>query len=218
MADILREIDEELERERMASLWHKHKIAIFVVLGLIVFGTASYSAWTHHNTTRDVTLSVALGKITDKPGASDEEKLEGFLAFANANKGTGQGVLARMSAAGIMMDMGDARTGDAVRELGLIINDPVAPALTRDFARLQRAALQLGTGDIAQLRQELGPLAAEGQPWRFTARMLQGSLFARAGEYATAQSIFKALGEDAQAPVNLKDNARMLALYYSTKG
>lgn len=216
MSDLLREIDEELRREHMAALWHKHKYVVMAVLGLLVLGTASYSGWQEHKEKTEVSRSVALGSVGTAPNLDDLQKSEAFMAFAKSNPGTGQAALARMNAVGALIRAG--KKDDALRELDALANDPATPALAQSYARLVRVELQFDTGDLVQLRQELAPLAEDGQPWRYTARFLQGTLFGKHGDAKTARDIFTALAVDPNAPVSTRDMAKLLARYYGTQG
>ncbi len=216
MSDLLREIDEELQREHMAALWHKYKIPVLAVLALIVLGTASQTAWKQHKEATEISRSVALGSLGTRPGMTDAEKGEAFNAFANTYKGSGQAVLAQMSALGFLLQAG--KKDEALQGLEALAHNQDAPLLVREYAKLVRVEIQLDTADPTSLRQQLEPLAAEGQPWRFTARMLQGLLFGKHGDYAKAKTIFTTLSDDANAPVTLRDEAKILARYYGTQG
>lgn len=216
MADLLREIDEELQREHMAALWRKYQFLILGLIACIIFGTAANSAYKQHVTQKEVALSVALGSVATKPEMQDAEKIEAFQAFARSNPGVGQSVLAQMAAISVMLRAN--KTDEALKALDALANDAAATSFTQDYARLVRIQVQFDKGDPVQLRQQLAPLAAEGQPWRYTARMLQGGLYGKHGDNAKAKEIFQALSQDKEAPVTIRDEARLLARYYATQG
>ncbi len=216
MADLLREIDEELQRERMTALWRKYQFVILGLIACIIFGTAANSAWKKHVAQREVSLSVALGSVATKPEMLDEEKIEAFQAFARSNPGAGQSVLAQM--AGISVMLGKNKLDEALKALDALANDAAATPLTQDYARLVRIQVQFDKADPVQLRQQLTPLAADGQPWRYTARVLQGALYGKHGDSAKAKDIFQTLSQDNQAPTTIRDSARLLARYYATQG
>jgi hypothetical protein len=216
MSDILREIDEELQREHMAKLWRKYQYVIVGVIALLVFGTASHSAWRAHKDQAEVNRSVALGSLGTDDSMKVEAKIESYQAFARMNQGTGQAVLAQMTAIGGLIHA--KKTEEALKALDGLANDQTAPKMAQDYARVVRVELMLDTGNPVQLRQQLEPLAAEGQPWRFTARMMQGALFGKHGDHAKAKEIFKAISLDMTAPTTMRDEAKLLANYYATQG
>jgi hypothetical protein len=208
MNDILREIDDELQRERMAALWHKHKFLIVGLLAAVIFLTASISAWRDHRTATEVRNSLALGTIGENASLDEAGKAEAFLGFARDHQGTGQADIATLMAIGIKRDLG--KKDQVLQDLAALAANDKARPLVRDYARLLRVQLRLDSEDIALLRQELAPLAADGQPWRYTARLLQGSLFLRGGETKTAQEVFGAIANDATAPIAARDSARLM--------
>lgn len=216
MADLLREIDEELQRERMTALWRKYQFLILGAIACLIFGTAANSAWKQHVAQKEVSLSVGLGSVATKPDMLDAEKIEAFQAFARSNPTAGQSVLAQMAGISIMLRAG--KSDEVLKALDALANDASATSITRDYARLVRIQVQFDKGDPVQLRQQLAPLAADGQPWRYTARVLQGALYGKHGDSAKAKEIFQTLSQDNQAPITIRDSARLLSRYYATQG
>ena len=45
MSDIFREVDEEVQREKVETLWSRYQTPVFVIAGLIVAATG---AWTYY--------------------------------------------------------------------------------------------------------------------------------------------------------------------------
>lgn len=216
MSDILKEIDEELRREHMAALWRKYKVPLLGTIALIILGTATFTTWKQHKESREVALSVALGSLATRPGMTEEQKVESFLAFSKQNPQSGQGVLAQMTAIGGLIK--DGKRDAAIEQLDSLANDSYANQLTKDYARLVRIQLLLDTGDPVALRQQLAPLAENGQPWRYNARMMQGLLYGKHGDYVRARDLFKALGDSSDAPTTTREEAKLLARYYATQG
>lgn len=216
MSDILKEIDEELQREHMAALWKKYKIPVLGFITLIILGTATFSTWKQHKESREVALSVALGSLATRPGMTEAQKVEAFQAFARQNAETGQGVLAQLTAVGGLLK--DGKRDEAIKQLDALANDSYANQMTKDYARLIRIQLLLDTGDPVALRQQLAPLAENGQPWRYNARMMQGLLYGKHGDNVRARDIFKALSESSDAPTTTREEAKLLARYYATQG
>lgn len=216
MSDILKEIDEELQREHMAALWRKYKIPVLGAIALVILATATFSTWRQHKESREVALSVALGSLATRPGMTEPQKVEAFQAFARQNPETGQGVLAQLTAVGGLLK--DGKRDEAIKQLDALANDSYANQMTKDYARLIRIQLLLDTGDPVALRQQLVPLAENGQPWRYNARMMQGLLYGKHGDYVRARDIFKALGESSDAPTTTREEAKLLARYYATQG
>ncbi|MEJ0062839.1 MAG: tetratricopeptide repeat protein [Alphaproteobacteria bacterium] len=216
MTDLLREIDEELERERMLVLWNKYNKPIIIAIAALLIGTASYSAWNGHRLQGDVSRSVGLNAIISRIDQKDEEKAEAFAAYAGEFPGTGHAVLAKIAAARAYLDAGQAPK--ALTILDGLTREEGAPEYIRQYAALLWVEAQLDTGDAVALRQKLTPLIADQQPWRFTARTLLGLLYGKNGDNAKAREIFQALEAEAEIPDGLREEAHDLARYYATQG
>ncbi len=215
MADLLREIDEELQRERMLALWSKYKTLVMtLVLGLVV-GTASYSAWQEHTATAKIKRSVALYDMLASKTGSERDKLESLQGFMGEFPGKGQTIMARFVAADIHVRAG--ALPQAVAMLESVALDKTVSDLLRQYAGVLAIQVQLDTGDAAELRKKLEPFAAEGRPWRYAALAMQGMLLAKGGDLAAAEKIFAALADNPAAPGSLGEYASDLSNYYATK-
>ena len=69
----------------------------------------------------------------------------------------------------------------------------------------------LDSGDPARLAARIAPLAAEGNPWRASARETQALIAMRRGEKEEARRILEALVADASAPQGLRERAQRVA-------
>lgn len=215
MADLLREIDEELQREHMMALWAKYKQVVLTLALALVVGTASYSAWQDHSKVEKTKRSVALYDIMSRSKITEAEKLEALQGFVREFQGKGQAIIARF----VISDI-QARSGalpQAVATLENVAQDQTVPELMRKYAGFQALQLQIDTGDAAMLRQKLEPFLAAGEPWRFSAKALQGLLLAKNGDSVQANAIFSALVKDDDAPTSVREYAHELAAYYATK-
>ncbi len=67
--------------------------------------------------------------------------------------------------------------------------------------------MQIDDGNPETLMSRLEPLAADGNPWRYTARELQAVLALRSGDTARARELFTRLADDMDAPDSLRTRA-----------
>jgi hypothetical protein len=87
--------------------------------------------------------------------------------------------------------------------------------LYRDLATLFSVLHQIETGNPVELQARLTPLAAEGSPWRHTARELAALLAAKAGDRATARNLYSQLADDSSAPAGVRNRAADLSAFYA---
>ena len=136
MADIFREIDEELRQERAERLWRRYgKYAIGGAVAVVV-AIAAYTGWQEYRTDRQLEAGAkfAAAKALAEEGKTGDA--EALFAALGAESGTAYGVLARFHAAALRASSGD-RAGAALafRQLaGGRLAGP-ADARSRDPAR-----------------------------------------------------------------------------------
>jgi hypothetical protein len=82
--------------------------------------------------------------------------------------------------------------------------------LLADFARLQAATLRLDSADWTEMQNRLNDLAADGNPWRFSARELLSLAAQKAGKAEEARTQLQRLLGDRGTPPGIGERARMM--------
>jgi hypothetical protein len=214
LADIFKEVEEELRREQYEKLWQRHGKLLIAIAAAAIIGTAAYVGWQKYRANELASLSdryAAALTLTD-PAAGDPAAAE--AAFAELqDAGRGYGTLAQLQAAGLKSKTDPAAAAALYDRLAA---DKGAPDELRDLARLLKVMQLVETGDGAALSAELQPLVADTSPWRFTARELQAVLALKAGDRSKATELLTQLSDDVAAPPSLR--ARAAELLAALKG
>ncbi len=206
MTDLLiQEIDEAVRKEHYEKLWQKHGRTALVACAALVICIGGYSWWHDHETT---VLEGATAKLADtlqrlQPGK--EAEIGTILAADASTAPSGIALIERFYAASLAANSGN--TEGALAQLTTIQNDPSVTSLYRDLAKLLSIQAQLDTADAATLKTQLDPLAADGAPWRFSAREMQALLSLRQHDIAAAKATLESLTTDPNAPASLKERA-----------
>ena len=213
MADIFQEVEEDLRRDRYERLAKKYGGAVIAGLVAIVAVTAGYVLWKNWHLARQQTATLHLAEAVESAGPGGNAAA-GIPALETVAKEApaGAAALARLYEAGVK-----ARTGDGDGAAALydsLANDGSLPAVYRDLAALLSVQQQAGTGDPKALSERLGKLSADANPWRFSARELDGLLASRAGDKARAKTLFQQLADDKDAPAGLRARAAELAAFF----
>lgn len=207
MADIFREVEEDLRRDNLAKLWRRYGMWIVGAAVAIVVATAAFVGWRQYQDSRRMEIARQYVAAADLLGRSDREgALRAFAALSGA--GGGYGVLARLRQAELLAEGGDAAGATAAYEA--IAADGSVDRPYRDLAVILLALHEVDSGDPAALIARLEPLTAAGNPWRYSALELTGLLARRVGETARAREIFAGLADDAQAPLGVRERATQL--------
>lgn len=215
MSDIIREVDEELRRERFEKLWQHYGGYIVGAALLIVLAVAGWRAWDWYET-----------RAAAKSGARFEaalqllnegKRFEAEAAFnAIAKEGTaGYRLLARFRAAAEAAKT-DSAAGVIAYE-ALAADSSVDPAL-RELAKLHTGLILVDTAPASEIAARLEPLTAPQAPFRHSAREVLGLAHYRAGDRAKAQKIFTEIAADPETPAAMRKRAEIMRTLVSSVG
>lgn len=224
---LLREIDEEVRKDRLADLWKRHGHKFIALSVVLVLGAIGYTAWvgsqmrTHQQATGQL-MSVLQNTSTlpflgeQKPDeAQNDADLQKRLAAFAAEAPEGLSALARLYVAG-MPDTPEQKELALAEMKALAADVRVAP-LYRDLASLLSVQLELDTGDVAALRDRLAPLMADTSAWRLSAMEFDALLSLRSGDGVAAQSRLETLFAQDDIPPDMKDRVgKVLMVLKST--
>jgi hypothetical protein len=206
LSDIIREVDEELRRENWEILWKKYgKLAVAAALALVL-GTAGVAGWREYDRSQREVAGDRFGAViaevesTRKPGQAAD-----MLAAYIPGAPDGYAALARLREAKLRADAGEFEAAIALYDA--LAGDSATEPLFRDLAALYSVRMQVDSGDPVALDKRLTPLAADGSPWRYTARELQAVLALNTGDSAAARAIFARLADDTEVPDSLRTRA-----------
>lgn len=205
VADIFREIDEELRRDNVAKLWKRYGNYIIGAALLIVVGTAAVVVWRDYEegqrAKQSLTYSAALAAAQRTGPAAGVEALGPVIAEAKAP----YSVLARFRSAALLAEQGD--TAAALEAYDALSKDTGVDDRLRKAATILYALHALDSVEPAELTARLEPLTAADSPWRYSALELTGLAARRSGDTARAREIFTTLADDLDAPQALRGRA-----------
>jgi len=215
MSDIIREVNEELRRERIEKLWQRYGGYVVGAAILIVLVVAGWRGWEWY-TAREAAKSGARFEAALQL-VNEGKRFEAEAAFnAIATDGTSSyRLLARIRAAAEA-----AKTDPAagVRAYDALAADGSIEAILRDLARLQAGRILVDSASAAEIADRLEPLMAAQSPFRHSAREILGLARYRAGEREAAQKIFAEILTDPETPPAMRIRAEMLRALVSNAG
>lgn len=207
---LIREIDEDLRRERWAKLWKRYGAVVIGGAAAIVLAVAGYQGWHGYRQTKREAVGQRFA-AAEVEAARDPKAVDAFAAIA-ADGTPGYALLARLQEA-----KGRAAAGDGAAAAHLYgeITASEKDAIYRDLSVLMGVASILShsgevIADTQALRARLEPLAAADNPWRFSAQELMAMLALDAGDTVGAKGILEQLRKDAAAPADLRTRADQL--------
>ena len=208
MADIFREVDEELRRESLEKLWKKYGKAILAVAAAIVIAVAGFQAWRVYDLNRRQELSDRFAQALSQAEGGDQAGALNALAQMSEAGGGGYPGLAAFQRARLLAETGDA--AGAVALWDQIADDSKLGAGFRAMATLLSVMQQIEDGDPGALRQRLEPLAAEGAPFRGSALEMMAVLALRTGNRDEARDLYTKIADDLTMPLSIKQRAAQM--------
>lgn len=203
MADIFREIDEELQQERAAKLWQRYGGWLLAIAVGVVLAVAGNVFWTRYAADRQAERGDRYEAAASLAAAGKpKEAAEAFASLAG-DAGAGYATLARLREASALAAAGDSGAAVKVfRDLAAGGEVPYA-----DLARIWAVRLQIGKADAATLIGELQPVLQDGNPWRPLAVETEAAVRLQAGETDKAAALFKSLADASTTPSRLRARA-----------
>ena len=204
----IREVDEELRREQLESLWKRYGYYVVAAAVLVVMVTAGFKGWDwwrEREAARAGDRFLAAEDLFAEDGAASA--IEAFNAIAESESG-GYSALASFRAAALEIEVGN-RSG-AISQLDKITADERIDDILQDLARLRAAYLALDENDLDGAARRVAPLAVTGNPWRHGAREVLGLVAMEKGDKETAIGYLSEIEADAEAPGNTRARATAL--------
>ncbi len=209
MDDLLNEIGEDLNDQKLKAFWKENGSWIIGGVLLAVIATGGISFWKSWKEKVNARETTALMKVLD------QESIENLDAYATQAKASHRG-FARLMEAGLYIQRND--TKKALEVFDALVNDRKADKIWRDLAHIQSLSLRLDSGEPEKLMQEIDALAGNKKsPWVNSALELKALLFAREKNYAKTVGLFEEIAASSAAPESMKSRAASLRDYYNGK-
>ena len=204
MVDIFNEVEEDLRRDRLLTLWRRHGTTLIVAAVVLVVATGGISIWRSWQARHLAAASDAFAKASELDATGKHKEAADAYAAIAADAPGGYPLLAKLRAASAQLAAGDAPAAlsslDAAAAGG-------GDSMLRDLAALKAAAIALDLSGPDEAGRRLEPLAAEGRPWRQSARELQAVIALKQGRIEDSRSILTDLAADSSAPEGLRGRA-----------
>lgn len=205
MSDIFREVDEDVQRDKVENFWHRYQTPIFVVAGLIVAATG---AWSYYSSERTKAAEAANTRFLAAVAVADAGKTAEAVAAFDAIAKTapkGYATLARLRGAEALAKSDKAK---AIEQLDALAEDKTVDALTREVAQLRSALLAIETGDRERSMMKLAPLITANGAFRYSAQEWTGLDAFLDQDYDEAERVFNLLLSDRDAPAGMRQRAQ----------
>jgi hypothetical protein len=197
VSDIFREVDEEIRKERYATLWKKYGAYVIAAAVALVLAVAGYQGWQQWQRSQALSASDSYNAAVAQLEQGNTEQGLQQLAQLSDPSGDGYALLSAFRRAELLAQQGQRQQAVQIwNEIaGSGGDDPL-----RQLADVFAVMHQVDGGDPDRLASRLQPLAAEDSPYRWTAIELQATLAHKQGDDETAVELFKQIADGGDVP------------------
>lgn len=207
MADIFKEVDEDLRRDQAAKIWRKYGSLVVGSAVAVVLATAGYQTWSWWYTKTQTELSDRYAAAAQLIERGDNEAAIAELGTLADSDG-GYATLAAFNRARLLADSGDKTA--AIEIWDRLAESSAAGPAFQGVATLLSVMHQMEDGDPATLEGRLKPLSEAKGGYREVALELIATLALRQGDSARAREIYTRISDDPNAPVGLRARASQM--------
>lgn len=206
---LLREVDEDMRRERMQALWKRYRNPLLGAVVLLVLVTAGSTMWESHREAQAGEAMIVLDRgIAAYEAAEYDRAVKSFATLADANSGE-LNDLARWWQARALTAAQDAKQALAVLA-GLAEKPAGADLLWRDLACLQLMGAGADIPKPCSANAE-SPLKTQRLEWYAASRW-------QAGEGNEARAILEPMAADQKLTEAQRTRAAQLLAALDTEG
>jgi len=205
----VREVDENLRRDRMRELSQKYAgwMAVGVVLFLAAAGGLIY--WQNHRAKQSEKQVEQVAQVFTDIGAGKFDKAPAQLDTLSKSGSRAVSATALFARAALALEQNDVKLATA--KYRQIAEDDGFPKPYRDAALIRQTALEFDSMKPADVIARLQPLAKPGEPWFGSAAELTAVALLKQGKSRDAGQLFAAIARDKQVPESLRARSVQIA-------
>lgn len=212
---LIREVDEELRRDRMRKLWRQTGPWIIGGAVAVVLGVAGYEGWTWWQKTQAAKSSDQFYAATKIADGTDLPAAKKALDDVIAQGSGGYPMLAQFREAALLSQNGKLDEAVAAYDgLSTSLND----THLRELALILAGNLLIDKGDVAAVEQRVGGLITPASPMRNAAREVMGLVQYKAGKLDDAMKSFQAILTDPLASRDTQNRVQIYVLQLQAEG
>lgn len=205
----LREVDENLRRDRLRDFGKKYGALFGVAIALFLLASGGFIWWQQHKVQRSEQQAEQLAEVFKNIGSGTTGDAPKQLDAMSENGSKAVRATAMFTRAALAVQENDLKLATAkYRE---IAEDSSLPQPYRDAALLRQTSLEFDSLQPQQVIERLQPLAKPGTPWFGTAGEMTALALIKQGQSAQAAQLFAAIAKDKTVPDPIRSRAVQMA-------
>lgn len=215
MADIFREVDEEVRREQLKKLWQRYGNFFVAACLLVVAAVGGWRGYEWWQAKKAGEAGAAFEQAVMLAEAGKHQEAEAAFAKLAVGGSASYRVLARLREAAEL-----ARTDRkaAINAYDEIAADKSAGQVIEDLADVRAGFLLVDTAPYSEMRERLEPLTAPERTFRHSARELLALSAWKAGDMNAARQWADMMMTDPETPAGTRSRAEILSELIAANG
>ena len=205
----LREVDEELRRDELQSLWKRFGRLIIGGIVLLLAAWGGWLYWQDRETRAAGLEGEQLSQALDDLQSGNPDAALAKLGPLAESKQVGYRASAKMAQAAVAMERNDLAA--AAKMFGEVATDTRIPQPWRDLALVRQTAAEFDAVKPELIVARLRPLAAKGNPWFGSAGEMVAAAYLKMGKAELAGKMFADIGKDENVPETIRSRAVQMA-------
>ena len=205
----LREVDENLRRDRLQDFFRDNKRALIIALVLFLGAAGGLIWWEQYRRDQAGREVESLAEVYRAINEDKMASVPGRLAPLAQSSDEGVRATARFTQAALALEKGDSAT--AARIYGELHADESMPEAYRGAALIRQTALDFDKLKPDEVIARLAPYAKPDSPWFGSAAELTAAALIKQGKKAEAGQLFARIANDKNAPESLRARSVQLA-------
>lgn len=206
--NFIREVNEEIRKERFDALWRSYGPLFIGLAVLIVLATAGYVGYDYWTEGKANQSGDAFSQALELANQGEQDKALAAFEQLEENGYGAYPVLARMRAATVLADKGDF--DGAVKGFDEVAANKSVPDSIRDIARLRAGFILVDHGTYDDVAKRVETLTGDENAMRNSAREALGLAAWKAGKSGDAMDLFQQIIADPAAPRGARQRAQMM--------
>lgn len=205
----LREVDENLRRDRVHDFWKKYGLWVGVAVGAFLIASGGFIWWQNHKLQQSEAQVEQFAEVLKNVGQGSRGTSVKQLDDLSENGSKAVRATALFTRAAMAIEDNDLKL--AAAKYGEIAGDSSLPKPFRDAALIRQTALQFDQLQPSQVIDRLAPLAKPGAPWFGTAGEMSGLALIKQGHKDQAAKLFSTIAKDNSVPPEIRSRSVQLA-------
>lgn len=212
---LIREVDEELRRDRMRKLWRQTGPWVIAAAVAIVLGVAGYEGWQWWTKTQAAKSSDQFYAAVKLADGTDMEAAKKALDAVIADGSGGYPMLAQFREAALLAQNG--KTDEAVAAYDAL-SSSLNNTHLRELALVLAANLLIDKGDVQAVEQRVGGSLTPASPMRNAAREVLALTEYKAGKLDDAMKNFQDILADPSTSRDTQGRVQIYMLQLQAEG